>query len=102
MITDVLIIEGYEDPALVGKNITFNCREGLMLIGPSSVTCMGNGEWEPNPKDAICTGGGPTGLVTTEASTLVLYKYSCVQNESQWIHVHVNNCKSYAFETAYS
>ena len=70
MITADLIIEGYNDPALEGKNITFNCREGLMLIGPNSATCMGNGEWEPNPRDAICTGGGSTGLVTTGTSIL--------------------------------
>ena len=66
-----LITGGYEDPALEGQNITFSCREGLLLTGPNSTTCMGNGEWEPNPRDATCTDGGTTGLlVTTGASTL--------------------------------
>ena len=54
-ITDV-IIEGFEDPALEGGNITFSCRDGLMLIGPNSATCARNGEWEPYPRMVNCIG----------------------------------------------
>ena len=49
------IIEGYEDPALEGKIITVSCNDGLTLIGPNSSTCI-NGEWEPDPWKANCTG----------------------------------------------
>ena len=53
-------IEGYEDPALEGENITFICPPGSMLSGPNSSTCMRNGEWEPHPKDVACTGSPMT------------------------------------------
>ena len=53
---DGVIVDGYEDPALEGKNITFNCPSGLMMIGPNSVTCMGNGEWKPDPREVKCAG----------------------------------------------
>ena len=49
-------IEGYEDPALEGENITFICPPESMLSGPNSSTCMRNGEWEPHPKDVTCAG----------------------------------------------
>ena len=56
-----VIVEGYEDPALDGKNITLVCSPGSMLIGPNSSTCMRNGKWEPDPEDVTCTGS----VVTT-------------------------------------
>ena len=58
---------GYEDPALEGENITFTCNTGLTLDGPNSSTCMGNGEWEPDPRAASCTSVA-TGVPTTGAS----------------------------------
>ena len=39
-----VIVDGYEDPVLEGENIMFSCPSGLMMIGPNSATCMGNGE----------------------------------------------------------
>ena len=51
-----MIVEGYEDPALEGENITFSCRDGRALIGSNSATCMGNGEWEPDPREVNCIG----------------------------------------------
>ena len=72
MITTDVIIEGFEDPALEGGNITFSCRDGLMLIGPDSATCARNGEWEPDPREANCTSISivtSTGI-TTEASII--------------------------------
>ena len=31
-----------------GGNVTFTCPSGLVLTGPNTSTCMGNGEWEPD------------------------------------------------------
>ena len=59
MITTDVITEGFEDPALEGGNITFSCRDGLMLIGPNLAICTRNGEWEPDPRVANCTGASP-------------------------------------------
>ena len=56
---DSVIVEGYEDPALEGENIIFRCRDGLTMIGPNLATCMGNGEWEPDPKEVNCIGAHP-------------------------------------------
>ena len=47
---------GYEDPALEGANITFICLMGAVLRGPNSSKCMGNGEWELDPRVVNCTG----------------------------------------------
>ena len=47
-------VVGYEDPALEGESITFTCPFGLELSGSSSSTCMGDGEWEPYPREVNC------------------------------------------------
>ena len=48
---------GYVDPALKGQNITFTCPSpGETLSGPNSSMCMENGEWDPDPGEAECTG----------------------------------------------
>ena len=52
--TDIIAV-GYEDPALEGANITFFCPIGTILSGPNSSACMGNGEWELDPKEMNCT-----------------------------------------------
>ena len=39
-----------------GASLTFLCPPGLTLIGPESSRCMGNGEWEPDPREAVCIG----------------------------------------------
>ena len=39
-----------------GSNVTFSCPPELVLIGPNSSTCMGNGEWEPDPRGVKCLG----------------------------------------------
>ena len=49
------IIVDYDDPALEGDSITFICPTGAILSGPNSSTCMGNGEWEPDPREVNCT-----------------------------------------------
>ena len=52
--TDVITV-GYENPVLEGVNITFICPTGAIFSGPNSSTCMGNGEWEPDPRMVNCT-----------------------------------------------
>ena len=50
-------VHGYSDPALEGANVTFECSSPqLVLIGPNSITCVGNGEWEPDPRHVKCVG----------------------------------------------
>jgi hypothetical protein len=52
-------ISDYGDLALVGTNVTFSCPNGvtdMVLTGPNISACMGNGEWEPDPMDAMCKG----------------------------------------------
>jgi hypothetical protein len=41
-------------PAREGTTIIFSCPPGLDLIGSSSATCTGNGEWEPDLRTLLC------------------------------------------------
>ena len=47
---------GYGKPPLEGESVNFSCPPKSMLIGPNSTTCMGNREWEPDPKEVACKG----------------------------------------------
>jgi hypothetical protein len=58
---------GYVDPALEGQTIMFVCLPGQTLNGSNSSTCMGNGEWEPDPGEMECTGS----IVTTGTSLTI-------------------------------
>ena len=42
------------DSALIGTNASFTCPSGRLLIGSSKATCMGNGIWEPDPRENQC------------------------------------------------
>ena len=46
----------YDYPALdvEGASVIFACSQELILSGPSASTCMGNGKWEPDPRDVEC------------------------------------------------
>ena len=48
----IVMVDG--DPPLEGTNITFSCPPELILTGPGTSTCMGNGEWEPDPREVAC------------------------------------------------
>ena len=62
---------GYIDPALEGQIITFTCPLHRTLNGSNSSTCVGNGEWEPDPREVECTGGrGTIGVTTSSMSAL--------------------------------
>ena len=52
--TPTIIIESNEVLPVEGSTITFSCLPGLVLTGPSSATCAGNGEWEPDPSHLMC------------------------------------------------
>jgi hypothetical protein len=66
-----VIIEGYMDPALEGAVLSFDCPPQQVLIGPNTTTCMGNGEWEPDPRDSVeckgieCSGGTRNNILTS-------------------------------------
>ena len=65
------IVVGYVDPALEGQTTTFTCSTGQILNGFNSSTCMGNGEWEPDPREVECTGTPvTTGSLVTTVTTI--------------------------------
>ena len=41
---------------LEGSSLTLSCCPGLELVGPNTTTCMRNGKWEPDPREAECKG----------------------------------------------
>ena len=53
---DSVIIEDYMDPAFEGAVLSFDCPPQHVLIGPNTTICMGNGEWEPDPREVECKG----------------------------------------------
>ena len=44
------------DPTLEGAVLSFECPSQYVLVGPTTTTCMGNGEWEPDPREVKCKG----------------------------------------------
>ena len=57
--TKVCSIGNYGKPSLEGEGIRFSCPKRV-LIGPNSTTCMGNGEWEPDPRKVACKVWSPS------------------------------------------
>ena len=41
-------------PLIEGAIIKFSCPPEHALIGPNVTTCMGSGEWEPDPREVQC------------------------------------------------
>ena len=37
-----------------GTTMTLSCLSGLVLVGSNTSTCMGNGQWEPDPRKVEC------------------------------------------------
>ena len=52
-----MIITADSNLTLEGTNITFSCPPGMVLTGPTTATCTGTGEWEPDPTEVQCKGG---------------------------------------------
>ena len=40
--------------------MSISCTSGQMLSGPSTSTCMGNGEWEPDLREVACVDASTT------------------------------------------
>ena len=53
---DLIMVIDYNDTTVRGSTITLSCPPGHVLIGSNSSTCMGNGEWEPDPREVECKG----------------------------------------------
>ncbi|MEE6459030.1 hypothetical protein FKM82_000515 [Ascaphus truei] len=51
-IMKIMVSESQYD---INKTITILCKEGFKLTGPSTSTCMGDGNWLPPFADDICT-----------------------------------------------
>ena len=51
---NLITVMGYMDPAVEGATVIFGCPPQYVLVGPNSTTCMGNGEWEPDPGEVEC------------------------------------------------
>ena len=45
-----IIITGH-----TGTSVSYSCPPGLTLTGANTSTCIGNGEWEPDPREVNCT-----------------------------------------------
>ena len=68
LVDELIDVVDFREPATRGTDVTLACISGLMLIGPNTSTCMGNGEWEPNPSEAECIDTSTTVHTTTQRS----------------------------------
>ena len=66
------VITGYTKSATRGTNLTLTCTSGLTLSGPSTSTCIGNGEWEPDLREAECVDASTTVTVYNYDNTEVI------------------------------
>ena len=77
-IDQALRVIGYKAPMLEGSSIKLDCFPGYAFIGPSnSSTCMGNGEWQPDPREVECEG-------ITQQNILYIYIYGRKLIHGQW------------------
>ena len=68
-LVDVYVnVVGLREPTTRGANLTLACASGLMFTGPNTSTCMGNGEWEPDPSEAECIGTSTASHMKTPRS----------------------------------
>ena len=56
LLNDRVRIVGFMEPAVTESSVDFSCPPRMILSGPNASTCMGNGEWEPDPRELNCTG----------------------------------------------
>ena len=51
------MVSGSQDrPPIEGQFITYTCPPGFILTGLNASVCMGNREWEPDPREVDCIG----------------------------------------------
>ncbi|MCG8620954.1 MAG: CCP domain-containing protein [Proteobacteria bacterium] len=53
---NVQAIVNYSQLLIEGTTLMFTCLPGLTLSGPNTTTCLGNGQWIPNPDLIKCKG----------------------------------------------
>ena len=81
--SESILVQAYSNlgPIPEGAKINFTCITGMELVGPNSTTCMGNGEWEPNPRDVTCK--------SKSSSVVICYLYHHVLNQSTVVPLHL-------------
>ena len=57
MIDSLMGVVDYDLPTKQGATINFTCPPNMSFNGPNSITCMDNGEWEPDPSSVHCKKG---------------------------------------------
>ena len=84
-----VLVMGLTNVSLKGDMVTFICSSGLILTGPNISTCMGNGKWEPDPREIACK--------RKNHSTYIIKKTLINGNElaGYMIHNYVDNQKSF-------
>ena len=67
LVDESINVIGFREPGTIGDNVILICTSGLTLIGPNASTCMGNGEWEPDPGEVECVTTNTTLHMTESA-----------------------------------
>ena len=75
LVHESIIITGDTKAATRGRNVTLSCTMGQVLSGPRLSTCMGNGEWEPDPREAFC--------VHVDANTTQMFDSEALSQEGK-------------------
>ena len=84
-IEDSIQVFGYSNPAIAGSSVTYGCSlPGYSLIGSNTSICMGNGEWEPDPRMAIyckgvSNGKGRATIFNTITDIILTALFTCIQ-----------------------
>ncbi len=47
-------ISDHSVPAIPGRQVAFQCENGLFPEGIMTATCLATGEWDKNPGEIIC------------------------------------------------
>ena len=80
---DSVAVMGHLKPAMKGAYVSYICPRGLTLTGPRRSTCMGNGNWEPDPRKVECKG---------ERNTIIIIYFLKIQLSINRGYSYVANC----------
>ena len=64
-----------------GSTITFTCSPGFVLTGSNTSICMGNGEWEPDPREVECISADTSTAVYMISSTQRSFEVLCQEGK---------------------